>query len=189
MSLGAPHNLQCPHCGNEQETMVYDSINVTVDPELKTKLLAAEINMFDCAKCGKKSFINTSLLYHDMSQQFCVQYFPAESLENPDFFNPFNADGSLSDMDIPDAIAESSAYIAKPHIVFDISEMINYVIFRDGLARNLHTERKGRGRTEPFEGCYRLPDGTYSDEGFFENEMGFVEDENENEESPGDKEE
>lgn len=74
--------------------------------------------------------------------------------------------------------------MAKPHIVFDISEMINYVIFREGLARNRPTERKGRGRTEPFEGCYRLPDGTYSDEGFFENEMGLVEEDDKNEDGP-----
>ena len=80
MSDMTPHDLQCPHCGNKQEVMVLGSLNVTLDPDLKEKLFAAEINQFHCAKCEKKTFIDAPLLYHDMTQQFCVQYYPTSML-------------------------------------------------------------------------------------------------------------
>ena len=86
MSKMTIHNLECPHCGNKQETKVWHSVNVKLDPELKRKLFDAQINMFSCEKCGKKTFINTPLLYHDMTQQFFVQYYPPESLDQREFF-------------------------------------------------------------------------------------------------------
>lgn len=110
MSKMTPQDLQCPHCGNEQETMVWDTINVTLDPGLKEKLYAAEINFFECRRCGEKSFINAPLLYHDMSRQFCVQYYPVDLLEDPAFFRLFNSDGSLAMSGIAGGL-EKSAHI------------------------------------------------------------------------------
>jgi RNA polymerase subunit RPABC4/transcription elongation factor Spt4 len=133
MSKMTPHELQCPHCGNKQKTMVWDSINVTLDPDLKKRLYAAEINLFECEKCGKKTFINAPLLYHDMRLQFFIQYYPPDSLDDIDFFHQFKKDGSLSTAGIPEAIAKSASYLTRPHIVFDMNEMIRYVAFRDGI--------------------------------------------------------
>src|ERR1039458_4857917 len=90
MSKMTIHNLECPHCGNKQETKVWHSVNVKLDPELKRKLFDAQINMFSCEKCGKKTFINAPLLYHDMTQQFFVQYYPPESLDEREFFLQFD---------------------------------------------------------------------------------------------------
>ena len=134
MSKMTPHELQCPHCGNKQETMVWDSLNVTLDPDLKKKLYAAEINLFECGKCGKKTFINAPVLYHDMTLQFCVQYYPPEVLDDADFHQQFNHDGFLAMNGMPAAFAKSGAYLTRPHIVFDMNEMIRYVTFRDGIA-------------------------------------------------------
>lgn len=134
MSRNTSHNLRCPHCGHKQETKVWDSLNVTLDPDLKKKLYSAEINLFDCVECKKKSFINAPLLYHDMKQQFCVQYYPQESLDDAQFFRQFNTDGSISIPGIPDAFAKSGEYLTRPHIVFDMNEMIRYVVFRDHVA-------------------------------------------------------
>ena len=133
MSKMTPYELQCPHCGNTQETIVWQSINVTIDSKLKQKLLAGEINLFDCKKCGKKTFINVPLLYHDMKQRFFVQYYPPKALEDDEVLSQYTPDGSLSLINIPAAVTESDAYLTRPHIVFDIDEMIRYVAFRDRL--------------------------------------------------------
>jgi CpXC protein len=106
MSKMTIHNLECPHCGNKQETKVWHSVNVKLDPELKRTLFDAQINLFSCEKCGKKTFINAPLLYHDMTQQFCVQYYPPEVLDNPKFFLQFNPDGSLANTGMPAAFVE-----------------------------------------------------------------------------------
>ena len=94
MSMMTSHNLQCPHCGNEQETTVWDSINVTLDPDLKKELFAVAINHFECRKCGEKEFTDMLLLYHDMTQKFYVQYYPSGFVSSSQFprqrLNPSN---------------------------------------------------------------------------------------------------
>ena len=152
MSKMTIHNLECPHCGNKQETKVWHSVNVKLDPELKRKLFDAQINLFSCEKCGKKTFINAPLLYHDMTQHFCVQYYPPESLDEREFFLQFNPDGSLANTGMPAAFAESVAYLVRPHIVFGIDEMLRYVMFRDRLNADTGGERphKTELRSRPF---------------------------------------
>ncbi len=134
MSSQSPHELHCSHCGNKQETMIWDSLNVTLDPDLKKKLYAAEINQFNCEKCKKTSFINAPLLYHDMTQEFCVQYYPPEALQDANFFRQFKSDGSRITKGLPAKLAKKTSYLLHPHIVFDLNEMIRYVAFRDILA-------------------------------------------------------
>jgi len=131
MSKMTPHELQCPHCGHKQMLIVWDSINVSLHLELKEKLYAAEINLFECGRCQNKTFINAPLLYHDMEMEFCVLYYPPEWLDDESFLRHFNTDGSLAMTSIPAAFAKSSAYLVRPHIVFDMNEMIRYVAFRD----------------------------------------------------------
>ncbi len=134
MSKMTPHSLQCPYCGHTQETMVWASLNVTHDPELKDRLYAAEINRFECEKCKKQTLINVPLLYHDMAMRFCVQYYPPEALKDEDFHRHFNADGSVAVNGVPEAVVKSAEYLTRPHIVFDMNELIRYVAFRDRVA-------------------------------------------------------
>jgi hypothetical protein len=134
MSSESPEELTCRVCGNKQVTTLWDSINVTLDPELKDKLFAGEINVFTCEKCCEKRTVNAPLLYHDMTLLFCVQFYPPEALGDIDFFRQFKADGSMLMDNIPAQFAKSGAYLVNPHIVFNMTEMINYVAFRDGIA-------------------------------------------------------
>jgi predicted RNA-binding Zn-ribbon protein involved in translation (DUF1610 family) len=134
MSRPSSVELQCPDCGNSQEITVWDSVNVTLDPDLKRQLYAAGINVFACEQCGMNSWANAPLLYHDMTQRFCVQFYPPEVLDDARFFGQFNPDGSMTMTGIPAAIVAMTPYLANPHVVFDMKELIRYVTFRDGTA-------------------------------------------------------
>ena len=134
MSINMPLDFKCPYCRNKQKIVIWQSINVTVNPELKNKLLAAEINQFTCEKCGKKTLLNVPLLYHDMEKKFCVQYYPPEMLNDYEFLQQFNLDGSFIMMGISKSITKLSDYIIRPHIVFDMNEMVRYVAFREKIA-------------------------------------------------------
>lgn len=134
------HKVQCPCCSNEQKNDVYESINVTLNPELKQKFLNADINIFICEKCREKSFINAPILYHDMEKRFCVQYYPSESLNDDGFFTQFTSDGRIILEGIPQTLAESNEYLTTPHIVFDMIDMIRYVAFRDRLHEMIKSE-------------------------------------------------
>jgi hypothetical protein len=131
MSMMDSQTLQCPKCGNSQEATIWHTINVGVDPDLKQSLLQGEINIFACVKCGEQAFVNIPLMYHDMDQKFCVQYYPPEALDEAEFFRLFNGDGSIAMSEKP--LPLSGSYIAHPHIVFDMGEMVRYVVFRDRI--------------------------------------------------------
>ena len=95
MSRATSHEIECPECGHKQETHVWHSVNVSLDPELKEQLFNGKINLFACSECEQKSLINVPLLYHDMHNQFCIQYFPFDALEDSNFLEQFSAEGEL----------------------------------------------------------------------------------------------
>ncbi len=82
----------------------------------------------------EKSFINLPLLYHDMTLKFCVQYYPRKALDDKAFFEQFNPDGSLATKGLPMAVPKLGAYPTRPHIVFDMNEILRCVAFRDRMA-------------------------------------------------------
>jgi len=134
MSEKVQQNLECPRCGNKQAATLWKSLDVALDPELKEQLFAAKINLFECEKCEEKAHMNTPLLYHDQTQRFCVQFYPPELVDDPAFLRQFNPDASLTMEGVPDEIKEEAPYMTTPHIVFDMNDMLRYLVFRDQIA-------------------------------------------------------
>lgn len=134
------HDLKCAHCGNMQETMIYSSLNVTLDPELKEKLYATEVNVLECEECDEKTWFSTPLLYHDMTAQIYVQFYDPDLLDDPEFLRRFNSDGSLDMKGIPVSLPTEGDYLRRPHIVFNMREMVLYVKFRDSIASAAYDE-------------------------------------------------
>jgi len=113
--------------------VVWQSINVTLDQGLRTKLFEGEINVFKCDVCGEKASVGVPLLYHDMVREFCVQYYPPESLKDSSFYDGFDSEGHVLEIEMLEIPEETGSYITHPHVVFSLSEMIHYVLFREGV--------------------------------------------------------
>ncbi len=114
--------------------MLYDSINVSLDPSLKDKLFKGEINSFMCEKCHEKAFMPMPLLYHDMDKPFMVQYYLFDAVEDNEFLNQFSKEGDWSPELINSIPRKLREHYKNIHIVFDMEELIRYVIFRDKIA-------------------------------------------------------
>jgi len=56
-------------CGNTQPFTVWGSVNASLDPELKGKLLDGTLTLFKCEKCGDSGQVPYELMYHDMEQK------------------------------------------------------------------------------------------------------------------------
>ena len=126
--------LQCPECGHEQETTIWTSLNVTLDPGARQQLFDGEINIFKCSQCDATALIDIPFHYHDMQREYYVQYVPFALLEDDDVFKDFGSDGfptmdALEGKGIP-----ADSYWHTIHVVFDMGELVRYVIFRDRLA-------------------------------------------------------
>jgi len=64
--------------------MVWESVNVSLDPELKRKLMSGELTRFTCDACGHTADVVYSILYHDMEKQLMVWMVPSGEVPQDD---------------------------------------------------------------------------------------------------------
>lgn len=73
MSLAHKSLQLCPHCQSMQEVNYYQSVNVTINPELKQKVLSGTLNINICTACSKEISIVSGFLYHDMTNRIMLE--------------------------------------------------------------------------------------------------------------------
>ncbi len=129
MSMESRESIKCPKCGADQEVIVWSSLNVGLDPELRVRLFNGEINMFECSKCQHKAFLNAPLLYHDMAREFTVMYYPRQSLDDPEFIGLFEPSNPPKMKNLP----KKMGYVGQPHIVFDMNDFLNCIVFHERI--------------------------------------------------------
>lgn len=66
--------ITCPACNTEGEYTVWDSVNVDLDPDLKSKVMDGSLFTWVCPNCKKSFNAPYSFLYHDMTHNFMVQF-------------------------------------------------------------------------------------------------------------------
>jgi len=60
------YDLNCKACGKDFKAPIYESVNITLDPELLEKIWNGTLNTVKCPKCKKEHFVAVPLLFHDM---------------------------------------------------------------------------------------------------------------------------
>lgn len=91
MSKVTNRTLRCRKCQKEFDVQIYESVNVSLNPELREKFIFDELYVFKCPHCGEIHHIPYPILYHDMDKGFMVQ---TGSLE--DVYNFFNMDVTMN---------------------------------------------------------------------------------------------
>lgn len=75
-------DVDCPSCSKSQPVTVWSSVNATLDPQLKSTLLAGDLNLFTCNTCHMVARIPWDVLYHDMDRKVMIWHvhneYPAE---------------------------------------------------------------------------------------------------------------
>ena len=72
MSSNHQETIICPSCGEGQPFVVWDSINVSVDPTLKQSLLEGALTTLRCRHCGHEAQVAFDCLYHDMDHSVVI---------------------------------------------------------------------------------------------------------------------
>ncbi|HEY1171741.1 MAG TPA: CpXC domain-containing protein [Verrucomicrobiae bacterium] len=83
MSSSIEQSITCPKCGQKQSCTLWESVNVTLNPELKQRVLQRELNQFTCTGCGHGASIATNLLYHDMERKLMLWLVPQADGQAP----------------------------------------------------------------------------------------------------------
>jgi len=90
MSAQKTYNIRCPKCGHEQKVELYDSINVTQQPDLKTALFENRLNRILCQSCEASFRIDKPLLYHDPGRNILIHWMPDTAVSREEILDEFD---------------------------------------------------------------------------------------------------
>lgn len=120
MSRYQTGDIKCS-CGNMVPMELYESVNVTVDPKLLSKVKSRKINSFYCDKCGEKSELAYQFLYVDMKNNYWVWVYPEAARKNKDAIEKeLQHTGNMQN--IADKLG-----IGNPKIVFGYNELFEII--------------------------------------------------------------
>lgn len=74
-------NVTCNQCNEVMEYDVFDSVNVTLNPVLKEKVLNDELFILRCSNCGKIFYLSYPFTYNDMDVRYIIRYTNNENIE------------------------------------------------------------------------------------------------------------
>jgi hypothetical protein len=129
MSNSEEIEIKCPRCGAPQMATVWRKLDTEADPGIREALFGWEINIFNCNACDLRAQMPVSLLYSDPAKRFAVQFYPMDDLGSDEFYEGFRRDGEPVDADNKTESTEQNRL--TPHIVFDMAEMMRYIVFRE----------------------------------------------------------
>ncbi|MCL2177296.1 MAG: CpXC domain-containing protein [Firmicutes bacterium] len=130
MSKTSKQNIDCPKCKTPNDFTLYNSANVTNDPELKTKILNRDLFLFTCKECAFKTMIEYPIMYHDMDNRLIVWL--------------------LRDFSMEEFIAQQSMWFASGYrvrVVENLHELIEKITIFDNNLKDTAIEYLKRSIT------------------------------------------
>ncbi len=95
MSKIIEEKVICPKCGKEQIVKRYESVNVTLEPELKEVIKSGYFFAFTCEECEVKIPMLYPCLYHDMENKKMVWLVPNCSEDQVKEINQINSNQDM----------------------------------------------------------------------------------------------
>ncbi len=125
--------ITCQECLNEQDVIIWKSVNIQITPEAKEDVLSGDLNLFKCESCNYQERIEISFLYHDMEREFLAMYYPLVKLHELNVMANFDSHGKPTFGEGKRDSGEKYNYADDIHLVFDIGELSRYISFREKL--------------------------------------------------------
>lgn len=122
MSKIIEEKVVCPKCGKEQTIKRYESVNVTLEPELKDVIKSGYFFAFTCEECGVKIPMIYPCLYHDMENKKMIWLVPDCPREQVEEINKVN-----SSKDMP----EDLSYGYQNRIVKNVDSLREKILIWD----------------------------------------------------------
>lgn len=137
------HDLSCRDCGHIQSVRLWQRVHAQRNPEARALLFQGLLNVLVCENCNQPASFPVPLGYRDDRLAFGVLFFPGEAVDDPDFYQAFAGNGMLR---LPPQANVAPAVPATAHVVFSISELVTYIVFRERLAAHqVHPQTLGDG--------------------------------------------
>jgi len=75
MSIESEYSLTCS-CGRMFYADLYDTVNVTAEPELRASIMERRLNVVECPRCHQRCYVDKPFLYHDMERELLLYIYP-----------------------------------------------------------------------------------------------------------------
>jgi hypothetical protein len=122
MSAQKTYSIRCPQCRHEQKVELYDSINVTQQPELKTALFENRLNRILCTSCEASFRIDKPLLYHDPARNILIHWMPDTAVSREEILDEF--DKSMEELR---AVLPEDMEPPRVRLVFTRAELVELI--------------------------------------------------------------
>jgi len=74
MSMENKIEISCNNCGKKSDYVMWQSLNVQLNPEQKENVLTGKLFQFTCPHCKETYTLCHNFLYHDMENQIMIHY-------------------------------------------------------------------------------------------------------------------
>ena len=129
MSKSHITKIECPKCGQSSDFRIWESINTSLDPEMKEKVKDRSAFLFTCPHCGEKNLVDYGFLYHQMEDTIMIGY--ANSDDNEKQLYHLYTEGFDGAHDL-DNVFQKEEYLLR--IVRSLNALREKIfIFDDGL--------------------------------------------------------
>jgi hypothetical protein len=122
MSTQKTYPIRCPQCGHEQKVELYDSINVSQQPELKAALFENRLNRVLCTSCEASFRIDKPLLYHDPSRNILIHWMPDTAVSRDEILDEFDRSMEELRSALPDGMEPP-----RVRLVFTRAELVELI--------------------------------------------------------------
>ena len=135
--------VRCQNCQTPYATPVWTYVDVGLQPELKTLLLAGQMNVAVCPKCGVGGMLSTPLAYHDPAKKFFWTLLPQELALKPEEQERFVGEASKVAMEM---LAKDAprGYILTPRRFISMQSMIESVLEGEGISKETMQAQRAR---------------------------------------------
>ncbi|WFB36507.1 CpXC domain-containing protein [Kiritimatiellota bacterium B12222] len=94
MAQTSTYPIHCPECKSQQDEVLYDSLDVGKEPELRKQLIENRLNRVKCNSCNFEFYVDKNLLYHDSREGWMI------------YLNPHRIDDAQKAIDEFDQVLE-----------------------------------------------------------------------------------
>lgn len=130
--------LVCSKCQNQFSTELWASINVTLEPQLKDRLLAGDVNVVDCPQCHTSSYVAIPFIYHDMEKQLFIYAMPEKLFKKDEVVRSAIKENSQQTWrEFAEGLSEEEAeYLRTPRVVYGLRSLLEEILVCDGYDRD-----------------------------------------------------
>ena len=131
--------VNCPNCGTPFPAQLFTIVDVGQDPVLKNVLLAGQLNVASCPRCGAGGALTTPLLYHDPEHKFLGVYVPEQVSVN----DQQKVIGDLSRR-LMDGLPQEDrrGYMLTPKQFLTYQSMLEAILEFEGVTREMMDKQR-----------------------------------------------